>query len=114
MTLKEQNAYLRMENDILKSLRALQKKYHYCRQGELNEKARHAHYNDNVLAQNFKASRPLEKCVTDVSFVYHKHGRMYLSVIKDLYDNPILAYTISDFNDNQLVFRNIDLVFNED
>lgn len=39
---------------------------------------------------------------------------MYLSVIKDLYDNSILAYTVSDFNINQLVFRNIDLVFNED
>ena len=89
-----------------------QKKYHSCTQRELNEKARHVHY--NVLARNFKASRPLEKCVTDVSFVYHKQGRMYLSVIKDLYDNSILAYTISDFNDNQLVFRNIDLVFNED
>ncbi|WP_439709923.1 hypothetical protein, partial [Streptococcus ruminantium] len=37
----------------------------------------------------------------------------FLSVIKDCYDNSILAYTLSDYNDNQLVFENLDLVFNE-
>nr|WP_237749070.1 DDE-type integrase/transposase/recombinase [Streptococcus mutans] len=38
---------------------------------------------------------------------------MLLSVIKDCYDNSILDYTLSDFNDNKLVFDNIDLVFND-
>lgn len=42
--------------------------------------------------------------------VYHKQGRIFLNVIKDCYDNSILAYTLSDFNDNKLVFDNIDLV----
>ncbi|WP_156021154.1 IS3 family transposase, partial [Streptococcus ruminantium] len=87
------------------------KRYHSCTQREINEKARHVHY--NVLARNFKAERPLQKLTTDVSYVYHKQGRMFLSVIKDCYDNSILAYTLSDFNDNKLVFDNIDLVFHD-
>ena len=85
------------------------KRYHSSTQREINEKARHVHY--NVLARNFKAERPLQKLTTDVSYVYHKQGRMFLSVIKDCYDNAILAYTLSDFNDNKLVFDNIDQVF---
>ena len=66
-----------------------------------------------MLARRFEASRPNQKLVTDVSYVYSKNGRMFLSVIKDLYDNSILAYQLSDFNDNRLVFDNLDLLFNE-
>ena len=66
-----------------------------------------------MLARNLKAERPLQKLTTDVSYVYHKQGRMFLSVIKDCYDTSILAYTLSDFNDNKLVFDNIDLVFHD-
>ncbi|HEM5124013.1 TPA: ISL3 family transposase [Streptococcus suis] len=66
-----------------------------------------------MLALNFKAERPLQKLTTDVSYVYHKQGRMFLSVIKDCYDNSILVYTLSDFNDNKLVFDTIDLVFHD-
>ena len=87
------------------------KRYHSSTQREINEKTRHVHY--NVLARNFKAERPLQKLTTDVSYVYHKQGRMFLSVIKDCYDNAILAYTLSDFNDNKLVFDNIDQVFHD-
>lgn len=86
------------------------KTYHSCTQREITKKARHVHY--NVLARNFKAERPPQKLTTDVSYVYYNYGRMFLSVIKDCYDNSILDYTLSDFNDNKLVFDNIDLVFN--
>lgn len=85
------------------------KRFESCTQKEINEKARHVHY--NVLARQFKANRPLHKLVTDVSYIYHKEGRLFISVIKDLYDNSILAYTVSKFNDNKLVFDNLDLVF---
>ena len=38
---------------------------------------------------------------------------MYLSVIKDLYDNSIIAYQISKFNDLRLVMDNVVQVINE-
>ena len=87
------------------------KKYDSCTQREINEKARHVHY--NMFARRFEASRPNQKLMTDVSYVYYKNGRIFLSVIKDLYDNSILVYQLYDFNDNLLVFDNLDLVFNE-
>ncbi|WP_271329489.1 MULTISPECIES: IS3 family transposase [Lactococcus] len=86
------------------------KRFTSCTKRERNEKARVVM--PNALAQNFVATRPNQKLVTDVSYIYHKSGRCFLSVIKDLYDNSILAYRISPFNDNRLVFDNLDLVFN--
>ena len=69
---------------------------------------------ENLLARNFTASRPLEKLVTDVSYVYCQEGRMYLSVIKDLYDNSIIAYEISRFNDLKLVMDNVCQAIGDD
>lgn len=87
------------------------KKYNCCTTQDPNEKARIVC--DNYLARNFSASRPLEKLVTDVSYIYSQEGRMYLSVIKDLYDNSILAYTISRFNDLKLVMDNVYMVIDD-
>ena len=87
------------------------KKYNCCTKQDPNEKARTVC--DNYLARNFTASRPLEKLVTDVSYIYSQEGRMYLSVIKDLYDNSILAYTISRFNDLKLVMDNVYMVIGD-
>jgi putative transposase len=74
----------------------------------MNKKARKV--SPNLLARHFVATRPHEKLVTDVSYVYHKQGRLYLSIIKDLYDNSILAYNLSKFNDNQLVLKTFFLI----
>ena len=87
------------------------KKYVCCTKQDPNEKARIVC--DNYLACNFTASRPLEKLVTDVSYIYSQEGRMHLSVIKDLYDNSILAYTISRFNDLKLVMDNVYMVIDD-
>lgn len=87
------------------------KKYVCCTTQDPNEKARTVC--DNFLARNFSASRPLEKLVTDVSYIYCQQGRMYLSVIKDLYDNSIIAYQISRFNDLKLVMDNVYKVIDE-
>ena len=81
------------------------KRYQCCTKQNPNEKARIVC--NNFLARNFTASRPLEKLVTDVSYIYSQEGRMYLSVIKDLYDNSIIAYQISKYNDLKLVMDNL-------
>lgn len=88
------------------------KRFKCCTIREVDEKARTVC--ENVLARKFRATRPNEKLVTDVSYIYHQKGRKYLSVIKDLFDNSIVAYTISNFNDNNLVFDNVNLVFTND
>jgi len=65
----------------------------------------------NILNRNFQAKVPMEKLVTDVSYIYHKNGRLFLSVVKDLFDNSILAYQISKKNDIKLVMDNLSQVF---
>ena len=88
------------------------KRYNCCTKEDPNEKARIVC--NNFLARNFTASRPFEKLVTDVSYIYSQQGRMYLSVIKDLYDNSIIAYQISQFNDLKLVMDNVYKVIGDD
>lgn len=60
---------------------------------------------DNLLARKFSATKPNEKWVTDITEMkYGKSGqKLYLSAIKDLFDNAIVAYRMSTANNNQLV-----------
>ena len=87
------------------------KRYQCCTKEDPNEKARIVC--SNHLARNFTASRPMEKLVTDVSYIYSQQGRMYLSVIKDLFDNSIIAYQVSKFNDLRLVMDNVVQVIDD-
>ena len=50
------------------------------------------HRYPNSLNRNFSAERPNQKWVTDISYIHTKQGVLYLSVIRDLYDNSIVAY----------------------
>ena len=46
----------------------------------------------NLLNRDFHADRPNQKWVTDISYIKTQQGTLYLSVIRDLYDNSIVAY----------------------
>ena len=50
------------------------------------------HKYKNLWKQNFKADRPNQKWSTDISYIHTKQGILYLSIIRDLYDNSIVAY----------------------
>ena len=50
------------------------------------------HKYDNLLNRQFRADRPNTKWVTDISYIHTKEGVLYLSMIRDLYDNSIVAY----------------------
>ena len=67
---------------------------------------------ENILNRNFKADATDEKWLTDVSeFYYYVNGekhRLYLSAILDLYDRRIVAYTIGDSNNTELVYNMFD------
>lgn len=67
----------------------------------------------NILNREFKSDTPNEKWVTDVSVF--KYGttvdnikKIYLSVILDLCGKLPVSFAVSDYNDNELVFRNFD------
>jgi len=49
------------------------------------------HRYPNLLNRDFTADRPNQKWVTDISYIRTGQGFLYLSVIRDLYDNSIVA-----------------------
>lgn len=49
----------------------------------------------NRLARNFTATRPNEKWLTDVTEFKCGEGKLYLSPIKDTFNNEIISYDLS-------------------
>ena len=65
------------------------------------------HRYPNLLNRNFSAERPNQKWVTDISYIHTKQGVLYLSVIRDLYDNSIVAYKTGTEQNVNLVLSTI-------
>ena len=67
------------------------------------------HRYDNLLKRQFRADRPNTKWVTDISYIHTKEGVLYLSMIRDLYDNSIVAYKTASRQTVSLVLDTIRL-----
>ena len=67
------------------------------------------HRYDNLLARQFHADRPNTKWVTDISYIHTKEGILYLSMIRDLYDNSIVAYKTASKQTINLVLDTVRL-----
>lgn len=61
----------------------------------------------NILDRNFKANKPNEKWVTDITYLPYGSFMLYVSTIMDLYNNEIVAYTISSVQDTEFVLRTL-------
>ena len=75
------------------------KKFHYCSQ--------YLHRYPNSLNRDFTADRPNQKWVTDISYIKTGQGFLYLSIIRDLYDNSIVAYKTGTEQNVNLVLSTI-------
>lgn len=67
------------------------------------------HQYKNHLNRQFHADRPNTKWVTDISYIHTKEGVLYLSMIRDLYDNSIVAYKTASRQTVSLVLDTIHL-----
>ena len=65
------------------------------------------HKYPNFLNRDFSAERPNQKWVTDISYIHTKQGVLYLSIIRDLYDNSIVAYKTGTEQNVNLVLSTI-------
>ena len=65
------------------------------------------HRYPNLLSRDFHADRPNQKWVTDISYIKTGQGTLYLSVIRDLYDNSIVAYKTGTEQNINLVLSTI-------
>jgi transposase InsO family protein len=65
------------------------------------------HKYENLLNRNFVADRPNAKWVTDISYIHTGQGVLYLSMIRDLYDNSIIDYKTGTEQTVNLVLNTI-------
>ena len=72
------------------------------------------HRYENLLNRQFKADRPNHKWVTDISYIHTKQGVLYLSTIRDLYDNSIVAYKTGTEQTVNLVLDTIRLAMRKE
>ena len=50
---------------------------------------------DNLLQRDFTATQPNEKWITDITEFKCAEGKLYLSPIKDLFNNEMIAYNLA-------------------
>lgn len=62
-----------------------------------------AHPADHLLERQFQADSPLQKRVTDITYLPFVGKTLYLSSILDLYNSEIVAYSIADKQDTSFV-----------
>lgn len=63
------------------------------------------HIYPNILNREFYTNAPLQKIVTDITYIKHKGKWYYFSCFLDLYNNEILEWELSDACDNKLVIK---------
>ena len=68
----------------------------------------------NLLDRKFHADHPNAKWVTDISYIHTGEGVMYLSMIRDLYDNSIVAYKTAEKQTVNLVLDTIRLAMKKE
>lgn len=57
----------------------------------------------NLLQQDFSASKPDEKYVSDITYIWTEEGWLYLAVIMDLYSRMVVGWSMSERMTSKLV-----------
>ena len=72
------------------------------------------HKYENLLNRQFDADKPNQKWVTDISYIRTGQGILYLSIIRDLYDNSIVAHKTGTSQSVNLVLDTIRLAMQKE
>ena len=63
----------------------------------------------NVLERDFKASRPNERWVTDITYMWTQQGWCYLAVILDLFSRSVVGWAVERSLSTSLPLRALDM-----
>ena len=55
---------------------------------------RKAHKSDDLLKRDFTSREPLKKCVTDITEIKAKDGKLYVSALFDCFDAAVLGLSL--------------------
>ena len=92
------------------SARIRRKRKYSSYQGEIGKKA------DNLIQRQFEASKPMEKCYTDVTefAIPASSQKLYLSPVLDGFNSEIIAYNLSTSPNLEQVKAMLDQAFTEE
>lgn len=62
----------------------------------ITKAGRNARKSEDLLKRNFAAGKPLEKCITDITGIPDKDGKLYTSAVFDCYDLEVLGPAMAD------------------
>lgn len=69
---------------------------------------RTARKSDDLIRRNFSADKPLDKCITDITEIKAKDGKIYVSAIFDCYDSGVLGLAMDSNMKATLCTRTLD------
>ena len=101
-----------------KTILRIMKKYELLseirRRRKWTQMGQQLHKYENLLNREFQADKPNHKWVTDISYIHTGQGVLYLSVIRDLFDNSIVAYKMGTRQSVNLVLDTIRLAIQKE
>ena len=106
--LKSQNIY-RNPKTVLRIMKKYDLLSEIRRRRKWQQLGQQVHEYKNLLNREFRADGPNRKWVTDISYIHTRQGVLYLSMIRDLYDNSIVAYKTGTQQTVNLVLDTIRL-----
>ena len=89
--LKSQNIY-RDPKTVLRIMKKYDLLSEIRRRRKWQQLGKQVHKYKNLLNREFRADGPNRKWGTDISYIHTRQGVLFLSMIRDLYDNSIVAY----------------------
>ena len=101
-----------------KTILRIMKKYELLseirRRRKWRQMGQQLHKYENLLNREFQTNRPNHKWVTDISYIHTGQGVLYLSIIRDLFDNSIIAYKTGTSQTVNLVLDTIRLAMQKE
>ncbi|MET0069278.1 MAG: IS3 family transposase [Candidatus Thiodiazotropha sp.] len=65
----------------------------------------------NLLNRQFRAKRPNQKWVSDITFIETNQGWLYLAIVLDLFSRAIIGWSMSDRPSSQLVLDAVSMAY---
>ena len=111
--LKRQNIF-RNPKTVLRIMKKYDLLSEIRRRRKWQQMGQQVHKYKNLLNRDFHADKPNSKWVTDISYIHTKQGVLYLSVIRDIYDNSIVAYKTGTEQTVNLILDTIRLAIKQE
>ncbi len=77
------------------------------RPNSITKEDREARKSDDLLKRDFFSEKPLEKCVTDITEIKAKNGKLYVSAIFDCFELSVLGLAMDDNMRTELCVRTL-------